>query len=181
MGAMMSPYRNKRDDSSQRAKPSKERLNQSLRVAMWDVYEHRCAYTDELCEVIDRLAECYLRVAEDLERYVLRSIRFPYAQRGYQLYRTPPWLWSAVLAFAEAHETEKGDSEWHVFSTNGKGFAIFPLDGGRPVAPQYHNRAQFAPTTGNHSPYQQINVTHLIIALLAWHARHPICVYNTNL
>lgn len=41
-------------------------------------------HTDELCEVVDRLAECYLTAAEDLERYVLRSIRFPYAQRGYR-------------------------------------------------------------------------------------------------
>jgi hypothetical protein len=47
-------------------------------------------HTDELCEVIDRLAECYVTVAEDLERYVLRSIRFPYAGRGYRLYRIPP-------------------------------------------------------------------------------------------
>ena len=29
---------------------------------------------------------------------------------------------------------EKGDSEWHVFSINGNGFAIFPRDGGHPVA-----------------------------------------------
>src|SRR5262249_52958040 len=43
-------------------------------------------HTDELCEVVDRLAECYPTAAEDLERYVLRSIRFPYAQRGYRLY-----------------------------------------------------------------------------------------------
>ena len=27
-----------------------------------------------------------------------------------------------------------GDSEWHVFSINGNGFAIFPRDGGHPVA-----------------------------------------------
>jgi hypothetical protein len=39
-----------------------------------------------------------------------------------------------VLAFAEAHEYGKGNSEWHLFSTNGNGFAIFPRDGGRPVA-----------------------------------------------
>jgi hypothetical protein len=91
-------------------------------------------HTDELCEVVDRLAECYLTAAEDLERYVLRSIRFPYAQRGYRLYRIPPWLWSTVLAFAEAHQYRRGDSEWHVFSTNGNGFAIFPRDGGHPVA-----------------------------------------------
>jgi hypothetical protein len=91
-------------------------------------------HTEELCEVIDRLAECYLTVAEDLERYVLRSIQFPYAQRGYQLYRIPPWLWSMVLAFAEAHEYGMGDSEWHVFSTNGNGFAIFPRAEGHPVA-----------------------------------------------
>ena len=91
-------------------------------------------HTDEICEVVDRLAECYLTAAEDLERYVLRSIRFPYAQRGYRLYRIPPWLWSTVLAFAEAHQYRMGDSEWHVFSTNGNGFAIFPRDGGHPVA-----------------------------------------------
>ena len=91
-------------------------------------------HTEELCEIIDRLAECYLTAAEDLERYVLRSIRFPYAQRGYQLCRIPPGLWSMVLAFAEAHERKKGDSEWHVFSTNRNGFAIFPRDGGQEVA-----------------------------------------------
>lgn len=39
-----------------------------------------------------------------------------------------------MLAFAEAHEYGEGDSEWHVFSTNGNGFAIFPCDGGHPVA-----------------------------------------------
>jgi hypothetical protein len=53
---------------------------------------------------------------------------------GYQLYRIPPWLWSTVFAFAEAHEYGMGDSEWHVFSTNRNGFAIFPRDGGHPVA-----------------------------------------------
>ena len=91
-------------------------------------------HTEELCEIIDRLAECYLTVAEDLERYVFRSIQFPYAQQGYQLCRIPPWLWSMVLAFAEAHESGTGISEWHVFSTNRNGFAIFPRDGGHPVA-----------------------------------------------
>jgi len=39
-------------------------------------------HTEELCDVIDRLAACYLTAAEDLERYVLRSSRFPYVQRG---------------------------------------------------------------------------------------------------
>jgi hypothetical protein len=91
-------------------------------------------HTDELCEVIDRLAECYVTVAEDLERYVLRSIRFPYAEREWRLYRIPPWLWSTVLAFAEAYEYGMADSEWHVFSSNRNGFAIFPRDGGHPVA-----------------------------------------------
>jgi hypothetical protein len=91
-------------------------------------------HMEELCEVIDCLAECYLTVAEDLERYVLQSIRFPYAQRGYRLYQMPSGLWSTVLAFAEVHEYGMGDSEWHVFSTNGNGFAIFPRDGGQPVA-----------------------------------------------
>ena len=43
----MSQNGNKRDNSSRRAKPSKERFHQSLRVAMWYVYEHRCAYTGE--------------------------------------------------------------------------------------------------------------------------------------
>jgi hypothetical protein len=40
----------------------------------------------------------------------------------------------ASLTFAGAHEYGMGDSEWHVFSTNGNGFAIFPRDGGHPVA-----------------------------------------------
>jgi hypothetical protein len=39
-----------------------------------------------------------------------------------------------VLTFAEAHEFRMGDSEWHVFLTNGNGFAICPRDGKQPVA-----------------------------------------------
>ncbi len=43
----MSEHHVKQGSSRHRAKPSKERLNGHLRVALWYVYEGRCAYTGE--------------------------------------------------------------------------------------------------------------------------------------
>lgn len=43
----MSEHRSKQGSSRRRAKPSKERLHGHLRVALWYVYEGRCAYTGE--------------------------------------------------------------------------------------------------------------------------------------
>jgi hypothetical protein len=43
----MPEHHAKQGSSRHRAKPSKERLNGHLRVALWYVYEGRCAYTGE--------------------------------------------------------------------------------------------------------------------------------------
>ena len=66
---------------------------------------------------------------------MLRSIRFPYAQQGLPISIGFRHGYGPQFSqFAKAHRTKKGDSEWHVFSINGNGFAIFPRDGGHPVA-----------------------------------------------
>jgi hypothetical protein len=44
----MSQHHSEQGGSKRRATPSKERLPGHLRVALWYVYEHRCAYTGEL-------------------------------------------------------------------------------------------------------------------------------------
>lgn len=79
----------------------------------------------ELCDIVDRLAGRYLNAAEDVERHLLRSHRFPYAKRGYRLYRLPHWLWREVLSFGTAHSYDSGDSEWHVFDQRGNDLPVY--------------------------------------------------------
>jgi hypothetical protein len=65
-----------------KAKPSKERLNGHLRVALWYVYERRCAYTGEYISgpehvVIDHVLPERLADNDDERQQALTAFGLP--------------------------------------------------------------------------------------------------------
>lgn len=80
--------------------------------------------TNSLCDVVDRLARRYLLASEDLERHVFRSVRFPYARRGYRLWCVPRKIWYEIMAFAREHDYGAGRAQWHVFDAKANSFLV---------------------------------------------------------
>jgi|GEM_PF-3692030 len=79
---------------------------------------------DEFCGIVDLLARRYITAAEDVERHVFRSTRFPYARRGYRLWRLPRHSWEAVMRFSQVHDYQAGSSTWNVFDATLTGFTV---------------------------------------------------------
>jgi hypothetical protein len=78
----MSEHRYKQGSSRRRAKPSKERLNSHLRVALWYVYEGCCAYTGERISgpehvVIDHVLPERLADDDDERQQALAAFGLP--------------------------------------------------------------------------------------------------------
>jgi hypothetical protein len=78
----MSEHHYEQGSSRRRAKPSKERLNSHLRVALWYVYEGRCAYTGEHISgpehvVIDHVLPERLADDDDERQQALTAFSLP--------------------------------------------------------------------------------------------------------
>jgi hypothetical protein len=71
--------------------------------------------TEDICALIDDVAQRWIESARRVERDLYRSTHFPWARRGYRLFRIPRTIWPTLLRFARAHRHGAGTSEWHVF------------------------------------------------------------------
>lgn len=110
------------------------------------------SHLEQLCEIIDITAPHYLDAHERIERNHWRSLRFPYARRGFRLFDVPPWRWQLLLEYAHAHTIWKGNHQENIFDTQPTGFRIFERNEDHTVGQQVAqvHVEQIEPSPWNH-------------------------------
>jgi hypothetical protein len=96
---------------------------------------------DAMCAALDRLTPVYTDALRTLARR-WGAEDFPFIGRGddtvVAMCALPGWVWQHVLAFACEHDTDAGDSEWHIFDANRHYLKVFTKRPHADFEPGYH-------------------------------------------
>jgi hypothetical protein len=111
----------------------------SVQLRAVRLYFHEKSFV-AFCEAVDALAEAYTDALKSLES-IWGAERFPFAYRDAVTVfvgHIPVWVWRALLDFAEGHDAETGDSEWHIFDAPRGGLKVYTRSSNKLLNRGYH-------------------------------------------
>lgn len=95
----------------------------------------------QLTEVADNLTQAYLAAIQKIENE-WASHNFSFITRHGQTYiallALPKEIWDLMIKFTNAHDVDKGNTEWHIFSASRNFIQLYTGERGKPIEDVYH-------------------------------------------
>ncbi|OAL77309.1 hypothetical protein AY606_11505 [Acinetobacter sp. SFB] len=99
------------------------------------------AAIQQLIEVADNLTQAYLAAIQKIENE-WASHNFPFitwhGQTYIALFALPKEIWDLLIKFTNAHDVDKGNTEWHIFSASRNFIQLYTGERGKPIEDVYH-------------------------------------------